>query len=382
MMMLTAMVTVTSVMMFSPLLVTLAADFHTTVSLIGQLVAVGGVTWGLLGPLAGTLSDRFGRKPTLIAGLIVYGSLTVAISWAADLPTLFVGRMIACLGGALVATNVQASIPDYFSGRARGTALGWITTAFSLAPVLFVPAVALFADATDWRWAVRLVGMGLLTMALVVYKGLPFVPPTRGTSPGDAFGDLLHNRSVVGLLASNAVERIAFNAVATYLPAFLMQTYVLSMGQVAPVIAAVAVANVAGTIIGGRLVGRVNPVAVFVVAQGAAALALPLLMQPAASIWITVLLAASFGIFNSSSRPSSLWMATQVASSVRGKMMGLYVTTNQAGVVGGAALGGLVIGIGDYGGLGLLSCAFLLVAALLCRFMVRPEQIGHSGSHH
>lgn len=60
-------------------------------------------------------------------------------------------------------------------------------------------------------------------------------------------------------------------------------------------------------------------------------------------------------------------------------MMGLNVMTNQMGIVFGAALGGLVIAIGGYSELGLLSCATGLLAALSCRILVRPEHVAAVG---
>jgi predicted MFS family arabinose efflux permease len=370
----------TGVLMLGPLLLDLAAEFHTSVAVVGQLVTAGGLVWAGLAPVVGALSDRYGRKPLLLLGLVTFAFFGILSSFARDLPTLFAGRMLMSIGGALVATNLQASVADYFPSAQRGRALGWVIAGFSLAPVVGVPAVAFLAEIGGWRWSFRLLAVWVLLVGAVLHQVLPGSRPQGGGSYGTTFATLFSNRSVAGLMLSNVFERIAFGAVTTYLAAFLMRSYGLSVGQVAPVISLVAAGSLVGNLLGGRIAGWMNPVTVFVVAQGLSAIALPPLMSFAPALWLSGLLAAGFGVLNAFSRPSYMWMVTQVGVRIRGAMMGLNVMSNQLGLVLGAALGGLMIGVAGYSELGLLACGTALLGALSCRLLVRPESLAKVGA--
>ena len=51
-----------AVLMLGPLLVALAHAFQTSVAIVGQLAAATAITWGIVAPLAGPLSDAYGRR--------------------------------------------------------------------------------------------------------------------------------------------------------------------------------------------------------------------------------------------------------------------------------------------------------------------------------
>jgi predicted MFS family arabinose efflux permease len=53
----TGFLTLVSALMLGPLLVTLADEFQTSVAIVGQLVSATAITWGIIAPLAGPVSD-------------------------------------------------------------------------------------------------------------------------------------------------------------------------------------------------------------------------------------------------------------------------------------------------------------------------------------
>jgi predicted MFS family arabinose efflux permease len=63
--------TLVSVLMLEPLLVALAHEFQTSVALVGQLIAATAITWGITAPLAGPVSDAYGRRRMLLLGLLL-----------------------------------------------------------------------------------------------------------------------------------------------------------------------------------------------------------------------------------------------------------------------------------------------------------------------
>jgi MFS transporter, DHA1 family, multidrug resistance protein len=70
-----------SVLMLGPLLVALAHAFQTSVALVGQLAAATAITWGIADPLAGLVSDAYGRRRILLIGLLLMALGLWAPSW-------------------------------------------------------------------------------------------------------------------------------------------------------------------------------------------------------------------------------------------------------------------------------------------------------------
>src|ERR671930_2113823 len=94
-----------SVLMLGPLLVALAHEFQTSVAIVGQLAAATAITLGIIAPLAGPVSDTYGRRPMLLMGLLLMalGILGSVLAW--DYGTLLVFRLLTGGGAAMVPPN-------------------------------------------------------------------------------------------------------------------------------------------------------------------------------------------------------------------------------------------------------------------------------------
>jgi MFS transporter, DHA1 family, multidrug resistance protein len=120
----------------------------------------------------GPLSDRFGRKRPLLAGLILYAIASVACARANSMPDLVLWRFVQAFGGSVVPTVVQAMVRDLYdrNNSARILSLNLLVTASApvVAPLIGGQVLLWF----DWRaifWV--LVGFGVL--ALLAALSLP-----------------------------------------------------------------------------------------------------------------------------------------------------------------------------------------------------------------
>ncbi len=364
---------VTNVNMMAPLLVDFANDFHTSVGSMGQLSAAAAVPWAILAPFMGSLSDRFGRRPLLAIGVGLLGFSTVASAAAWDYNSLLIIRVLGGIGGASTGPNIMSSAADYFPVNRRGSALGMVMAAVSLATVVGVPALAMTVAFIGWRWAFAGLGLILIAAGTVIYLQFPrSKPPAFSNGYLSGFAMALAEPSTRLMLMANAMERAAFTTASTYLAAFLMQSYSLRLEQVAPVLSATAVGTILGSTLGGKLAdtGK-RPGLVYGGFQVmAAALVLPM-FGTALGVIPTALLATVFSLANSLARPAWMWMISQVPENVRGATMGFTATANQIGMMIGAAMGGLLISIGGYEALGLQAAGASLAAAAFCGMAVR-----------
>src|ERR1700757_4970173 len=89
----------------------------------------------------GPVSDRFGRRPVLIAGLALFLAGTVVCGLAWSLPMLIVGRVIEACGGGAGMVVGRGIVRDLFDRERSASAIATITMAMSLAPSIS-PAIA------------------------------------------------------------------------------------------------------------------------------------------------------------------------------------------------------------------------------------------------
>lgn len=118
-----------------PLLPLYAARFSATPWVIGILQATYPMMQFLGAPILGRLSDRFGRKPILVASQIGTLAGFILLGFANTLTLLFISRIIDGLSGANIST-AQAAIADSTNEKTRTQGLGLIGAAFGLGFVL------------------------------------------------------------------------------------------------------------------------------------------------------------------------------------------------------------------------------------------------------
>jgi MFS family permease len=151
-------------MMVVPLLPLYALRLHATPTTIGVLVASFSIAQLASSPVWGQVSDRYGRRPALLAGLAASAVAYVIFGFAASLWLLFVSRFAQGLGGGTTAV-AQAYVADTMEPHERAKALGWLSAATS-AGVIVGPGLASIAA----RWGAM--APGLLAAALCVLNVL------------------------------------------------------------------------------------------------------------------------------------------------------------------------------------------------------------------
>lgn len=122
-----------------PLLPFYADRFGASGLEVGWLVAVYSLAQLVFAPLWGRLSDRYGRRPILIVGLVGSAFSYVVFGYADSLLLLFISRVMAGVGGANIPV-AQAYIADITPPSQRAGNMGLIGAAFGLG-FIFGPAI-------------------------------------------------------------------------------------------------------------------------------------------------------------------------------------------------------------------------------------------------
>ncbi|ODA73251.1 MFS transporter [Streptomyces sp. AVP053U2] len=152
----------------------------------------------LLLPL-GAIGDRLGRKPMLIAGLVVFGVASIAAGLAPTAEVMLGARVASGVGAAMIMPITLAVITSTFPEERRGNAIGVWTGVAGGGGILGMFLSALLVDVADWRW---LFVLPVVLVVVALAMTLKSVPNSRERSAHafDTVGALLSAVAVVGLV--------------------------------------------------------------------------------------------------------------------------------------------------------------------------------------
>ncbi|MEV6287581.1 MFS transporter [Kribbella sp. NPDC051770] len=152
----------------------------------------------LLLPL-GALGDRWGRKPVLLAGLVVFGVSNVAAGLAGTAELMLASRLLSGVGAAMIMPVTLAVITSTFPEAERSKGIGVWTAVAGGGGIIGMYLSALLVDVATWRWLFVLpIALVVVSAALVVRS----VPNSREYAAHrfDVVGSLTSVVAVVGLI--------------------------------------------------------------------------------------------------------------------------------------------------------------------------------------
>jgi len=333
---------------------------------IGLAMGIYGLTQGLLQIPFGLASDRWGRKPVIQLGLIVFalGSLWAAL--APDLDHLILGR--ALQGAGAVSAAVTALLADLTRDEVRTKAMALVGSSIGL---MFALSLVLSPLLAQW---VGLAGLFALTTVLtlggmvVVHSVVPNAEPSPQSPVSEGLKRVLTHLGLLRLYFGVFVLHAVQLAMWVSIPAFLVRAGLAQDHHWQVYLPAVLLSFVFMGVFLFPLERRGRLRLAFIVAIALIALVQILLLWLASGdpslTTLSVLLFVFFCGFNvlEACQPS---LASRLApASARGAAMGVYNTLQSLGFFVGGWVGGLLVR--GYGTQGLfVSCASAMLLWLL-----------------
>lgn len=224
---------VLNIYLLTPFLKLVAAEFGVSQSAVGQLATIYALSAGIVGLLAAPLMDRYQRQRLLQLGLLLAaaGTLLSAVAWT--FPILFLAQAIAGSGAAISGSACYAAASDAFpdSGK-RNRCVGILFAAAGMAGVIGIPLLTQIGAAASWHWAVA----SLMLPLLIVVAAASVLPrrqiDTSRTLVADylaSYRRVLHHGETTFLLLANLVRNIIWSLPLIYSAAIWMGLFHVSL---------------------------------------------------------------------------------------------------------------------------------------------------------
>ena len=296
----------------------------------------------------GPASDRFGRKPIVLLGTLLFVAGSVASALATSLTSLLAFRVIQGIGAAATATTF-AIIRDLFDEDAARAKIGNIMVAVNVTTMIAPSAGAALLALGDWRsiYAVQ-AGAGLVLLVAVFFgfaESARLTPALRPIAAmASSYGRVLAHPIAAGYLLVGAAAGATVFAYVSGAPLFFLDVVGLSPQRYGLIFSACSAAVMCGAILDGKLGRRgiaspaVLAIGLKLMASGSVALLATTLAGWSSPLLVAVLLivvALAFGLSIPNVMNATMAPLPDIAGAVSATAASLQLTA-------GAASSGLV----------------------------------------
>ena len=323
---------------------------------ISLAMAIGQFIWGAVQPIAGAFADKYGPRPVLLYGLLIFvmgTALTPFIS--SSLGLIFTMGILTAIGAGTCSFSVLlGAAAQRMPAESRGVASGIINAGGSFGQFVFAPIIQKLIQSMGWMgamWSMAIVSLLAIPMLnkLTSDTHAPVKTPDPEGGLKKAVLDAMRNRSYLLLHLGFFTCGFHIAFLVTHLP-----TEVGLCGFSPEVaswsLAIIGLANIVGSLYAGSCVNVYRSKYVLAVMYGSRAVLVALYLIAPKTEWTFYVFAVGLGF---------TWLATvPPTAAIVGKLFGVrYLSTlfgltllsHQVGGFLGAYLGGLALTLnGDY----------------------------------
>ncbi len=140
-------------------------------------------------PIAGKMSDRFGRRPVFLAGIGLFLGGSIVAGMSNSMEMLIACRFVQGLGSGALMPVAMATVADLYAPSERGKVQGMMGAIFAVASVIGPLLGAFIVENMSWRWVFYVnLPIGILALAFTAMKfpKLKNAVPKRIDFPGMA----------------------------------------------------------------------------------------------------------------------------------------------------------------------------------------------------
>ncbi len=368
-----------------PLLPLLASGFGVTASEAARVVPVYSVASAVFSLLFGYLSDHFGRKFFIQAGLACFAATCAFTFASSSFETFLIARFFSGVTTGAIVTAATSYAADYFSYDRRGRAMGILSTAYFAAAILGIPAATAVAAQWGWRPLFLATASAGVVCGILVWKFIQAETAAQVHAIDsrhrlsfsrirEVFNLCLQRRDTRSVLVASPLSSGAIVAFITFLSSHLISEQHVTVQQVGLVFLLCGVASLAGAPLSGFVADRWAKKPLLVLSGlvlSACVVAAPRLVWGPGLFAVLALAGLSIAF-----RMAPLLAITTelVNQSERGTFLALRNAVSQLGIAASTLSASYLFAAWGYAWVGVFSACLLTTSSLVILFFVKEPQ--------
>jgi DHA1 family bicyclomycin/chloramphenicol resistance-like MFS transporter len=317
-----------------PAFAEMAEDFDVTSAEMQLVVSTYLISFGLMSPFHGPLSDALGRKPVIIGGVCLYAAASIGCALSPSLEVLLAFRVLQGLsagGGVIVSRTI---IRDVYEGPEAQRLMSRVMLIFGIAPAIAPVIGGALLQLGAWPIAFWFMALVALLLSAVVLVALPETHPAERRIPLRV-GALV--RSIASVGRSAAFHRVAWAAALSFAGQFIyissasiIVVDLLGLGELdfwilfAPLVAAVMIGSQISSSAAGRISGTALVTGALVFCVAAALLNVAIAAVAGAALPWVVLGPALLGLGTVTAYPTLQLILLDMFPAGRGSAVSLF----------------------------------------------------------
>jgi predicted MFS family arabinose efflux permease len=371
-------------MIMMPLGPQLMQIFNISPRHFGFIVSAYGLSAGISGFLAAFFVDNYDRKKVVLFAYIGFVAGTFACAFAPTHQFLIVARVIAGTFGGLIGAQVMSIVADTFDYQRRATAVGFITTAFSIASVVGIPAGLFLANHLGWHAPFLVVGcLGLIVIFLII----KFIPPIdkhlknreKRPNPLAVITNILQNPNQLRALWLSVTIMLGHFSIIPYISPTLVANVGFSQDNIFLIYLVGGLLTIFSAPMVGKLADKKGKYPVFVVFALLSLIPIYLITNMfTGALWVILCVSGIFFVFsNGRMIPTQAMISNVVSPQQRGSFMAINSSLQLFAQAIAANIGGFIIHktasgyIENYDWVGYFSIILIVLSIFIAR-TVKP----------
>jgi DHA1 family bicyclomycin/chloramphenicol resistance-like MFS transporter len=173
-------------------------------------------SFGIFQLIFGTVSDMYGRRLPLLAGLALFVLAGIGCAMSHSIASLIILRFLQGIGGAAGIIIARAIVRDLYHGLQEVKMMSLLMLVFSVSPLLAPLAGSYIVEYANWQMIFWTLGaLGMLAMVLIIFCLSETLPPEKRIRTGfggmkNAFAALLRDRPYIGMTLIGSFGITAF----------------------------------------------------------------------------------------------------------------------------------------------------------------------------
>jgi len=316
----------------------------------GFVVSTYGLSAGISGFLSAFFVDNYDRKKVVLFAYIGFVIGTLACAVAPTYEILILARVVAGVFGGLIGAQVLSIVADTFEYERRATAMGFITTAFSLASVVGIPAGLYLANHFGWHSPFLVLGgLGVLVIFLI-YRYVPTLDKhlknrQSKESPFAVITDITRNPNQLRALSLSTIIMLGHFSIIPYISPTLVANVGFNQDNIFLIYFVGGLLTIFSAPMVGKLADRKGKYPVFVIFALLSMIPIFLITNMFSGVlWGVLVISGIFFVFsNGRLIPTQAIVSNVVSSRQRGSFMAINSSVQLFAQAIATNIGGFII---------------------------------------